>query len=202
MSMAVTGLITLEEAKAYLRIDGNEEDDLIARLIASSERLCLDTLRKGRTGRNGGLQNGRPFFGSLSLRAQGGCGLPQSASHPALSFVWGKEGSLLVKIGKMDKRITLLRPIPSQKTATGAFIRTMKKKGRIWAQVIQTNYAEQEAQGTPMNREQLRLKIRPRKDIRRGWRFKLSGEIYEIETVDNTYRDSTTLIVHRYEQGV
>ena len=31
--MAVTGLITLEEAKAYLRIDGNEEDDLIARLI-------------------------------------------------------------------------------------------------------------------------------------------------------------------------
>lgn len=44
--MAVTGLITLEEAKAYLRIDGNEEDDLIARLIASSQRLCLDTLRK------------------------------------------------------------------------------------------------------------------------------------------------------------
>ena len=44
--MAVTGLITLEEAKAYLRIDGNEEDDLIARLIASSERLCLDILRK------------------------------------------------------------------------------------------------------------------------------------------------------------
>ena len=27
------------------------------------------------------------------------------------------------------------------------------------------------------------------------------GEIYEIETVDNTYRDSTTLIVRRYEQG-
>ena len=44
--MEVTGLITIEEAKAYLRIDGNEEDNLIARLIASSERLCLDTLRK------------------------------------------------------------------------------------------------------------------------------------------------------------
>ncbi len=48
--MAVTGLITLEEAKAYLRIDGNEEDDLIARLIASSERLCLDILRKEEPG--------------------------------------------------------------------------------------------------------------------------------------------------------
>ena len=44
--MAVTGLISLDEAKAYLRVDGNEEDDLIARLIASAERLCLDTIRK------------------------------------------------------------------------------------------------------------------------------------------------------------
>ena len=43
--MAVMGLITLEEAKAYLRIDGNEEDDLIARLIASADRLCKDIVR-------------------------------------------------------------------------------------------------------------------------------------------------------------
>ena len=106
-----------------------------------------------------------------------------------------------MKIGKMDKRISLLRPIPFE-DGYGGFHTDYEEEGKIWAQVIQTNYAEQEAQGTPMNREQLRLKIRPRKDIRRGWRFKLSGEIYEIETVDNTYRDSTTLIVRRYEQGV
>ena len=106
-----------------------------------------------------------------------------------------------MKIGKMDKRITLLRPIPSE-DGYGGFHTDYEEEGKICTQLIQTNYAQQEAQGTPMNREQLRLKIRPRKDIRRGWRFKLSGEIYEIETVDNTYRDSTTLIVHRYEQGV
>ena len=46
MGLAMTGLVTLEEAKAYLRVDGNEEDDIIARLIASAERLCLDTIRK------------------------------------------------------------------------------------------------------------------------------------------------------------
>lgn len=40
------GLVTLEEAKAYLRVDRSEEDELITRLIASAERLCLDTLRK------------------------------------------------------------------------------------------------------------------------------------------------------------
>ena len=39
-------MVTLEEAKAYLRVDGSEEDELITRLIASSERLCPDTLRK------------------------------------------------------------------------------------------------------------------------------------------------------------
>lgn len=40
------GLVTLEEAKAYPRVDRSEEDELITRLIASAERLCLDTLRK------------------------------------------------------------------------------------------------------------------------------------------------------------
>ena len=40
------GLVTLEEAKVYLRVDRSEEDELITRLIASAERLCLDTLRK------------------------------------------------------------------------------------------------------------------------------------------------------------
>lgn len=39
-------MVTLEEAKAYLRVDRSEEDELITRLIASAERLCLDTLRK------------------------------------------------------------------------------------------------------------------------------------------------------------
>lgn len=106
-----------------------------------------------------------------------------------------------MKIGKMDKRIRLLRPI-STEDGYGGFHTDYEETGQIWAQVIQTNYAEQEARGTPMNREQLRLKIRPRKDIRRGWGLRLSGDLYEIETVDNTFRDSTTLIVHRYEQGV
>ena len=105
-----------------------------------------------------------------------------------------------MKIGKMDKRITLLRPIPSE-DGYGGFHTDYEEMGQIWAQVIQTNYAEQEAQGTPMNREQLRLKIRPRKDIRKGWRLRLLEELYEIETVDNTYRDSTTLTTHRSDQG-
>lgn len=39
-------MVTVEEAKAYLRIDGNEEDELLTRLIASADRLCKDIVRK------------------------------------------------------------------------------------------------------------------------------------------------------------
>ena len=106
-----------------------------------------------------------------------------------------------MKIGKLDKRIELFKP-DSSEDGYGGLSTDYESAGFIWAQVVQTNYAEQQAQGTPMNREQLRLRIRPHKEIKRGWRLSLLGEIFEVETVDNTFRDMTTLIIHRFEQGV
>lgn len=38
-------LITLEEAKLYLRVDSSDEDELINRLIETSEKLCMDVSR-------------------------------------------------------------------------------------------------------------------------------------------------------------
>lgn len=35
-------LITLEEAKTYLRVDSADEDALIGSLLISAERLCVD----------------------------------------------------------------------------------------------------------------------------------------------------------------
>ena len=40
-------LVSLEEAKAYLKIEYDEEDDLLLSLIASAEDLCATILRKG-----------------------------------------------------------------------------------------------------------------------------------------------------------
>ena len=37
--------ITLEEVKAYLRVDADYDDDLIATLIQSAENLCRDVAR-------------------------------------------------------------------------------------------------------------------------------------------------------------
>ena len=46
-------LVTLEEMKNYLRVDDGEDDGLIATLLASAERMCMDVLR---TDEESGLQ--------------------------------------------------------------------------------------------------------------------------------------------------
>ena len=38
-------MVSLEEAKAYLRVDTADEDDLIGTLIAAAENLCIDVAR-------------------------------------------------------------------------------------------------------------------------------------------------------------
>ena len=38
-------MLTLTEAKAYLRVDSDFEDDLIASLIASAQSLCMSVAR-------------------------------------------------------------------------------------------------------------------------------------------------------------
>ena len=38
-------MVTLEEAKTYLRVDSNFEDSLIASLLLSAEKICTDVAR-------------------------------------------------------------------------------------------------------------------------------------------------------------
>lgn len=38
-------LVTTDEAKAYLRVDSGDEDELIGTLLASAENLCIDIAR-------------------------------------------------------------------------------------------------------------------------------------------------------------
>lgn len=38
-------MLTLEEAKQYLRVDFPDEDELITRLISTAQTLCMDVAR-------------------------------------------------------------------------------------------------------------------------------------------------------------
>lgn len=39
-------VITLDEAKGYLRVDFSDDDSLIQQFLETAEKLCADTLRK------------------------------------------------------------------------------------------------------------------------------------------------------------
>ena len=38
-------IITLDEAKNYLRVDSADDDNLIDSILATAQKLCMDTLR-------------------------------------------------------------------------------------------------------------------------------------------------------------
>ena len=38
-------IVTLPKAKKYLRIDGDEEDDIVRKLLRSAEQICMDVAR-------------------------------------------------------------------------------------------------------------------------------------------------------------
>lgn len=106
-----------------------------------------------------------------------------------------------MRIARLDKRLELLQPVVTE-DGFGGVVTEYRSQGKVWAELKSTNYAEQQAMGTPMNREQLRFRLRPRHDIQRGWLVVYGGERYVVDAADQTYRDSTTIIVRRYEQGV
>lgn len=106
-----------------------------------------------------------------------------------------------MRIARLDKRLELLQSVVTE-DGFGGVVTEYRSQGKVWAEMKSTNYAEQQAMGTPMNREQLRFRLRPRHDIQRGWLVVYGGERYVVDAADQTYRDSTTIIVRRYEQGV
>lgn len=44
-------IVTLDEVKGYLRLDGNAEDDFLTALISSADQLCTDIARTEITGK-------------------------------------------------------------------------------------------------------------------------------------------------------
>ena len=81
-----------------------------------------------------------------------------------------------MKIGKLDKRIELFKPVSSE-DGYGGLSTDYESAGFIWAQVVQTNYAEQQAQGTPMNRDSSDLESDRTRNKKRMASFPFGGNL-------------------------
>lgn len=53
-------LITLEEMKNYLRVDYEDDDELIKTLILSAQRICMDILRTEDSSVLRNIENAKP----------------------------------------------------------------------------------------------------------------------------------------------
>lgn len=74
--------------------------------------------------------------------------------------------------------------------------------GTRWAQVSLPTYKELQAQGAPMSKETITVKIQPQLPaLRRGWRIEWRGETYTVQSTDNLYRERTLFAAQLLNPG-
>lgn len=100
-----------------------------------------------------------------------------------------------------NQRIKIFKP-ENKADGMGGYNTSYVLYQERWAQVLPPAFREQQAQGAPMSREQLQIKLGPAdRQVRRGWRIEWQGETYTVDTADNTYRERTLLVVHTLNPG-
>lgn len=98
-------------------------------------------------------------------------------------------------------RIKIYRPVQSP-DGYGGYHAEWQLYMERWAQVMPPAFREQQAQGAPMSREQIQIKLQPPdKNIVRGWKIEWQENSYSIDTSDNTYRERTLLVAHTLNPG-
>jgi SPP1 family predicted phage head-tail adaptor len=100
-----------------------------------------------------------------------------------------------------NHRIKIFKPVTAP-DGYGGLTTEYELAYERWVQIMPPTYREQEAQGAPMSRETLTIKIQPtHKDLKRGWRLEWQSEIYTVISVDNSYRERTLFVAQRYNPG-
>lgn len=101
-------IVTLEEMKQYLRVDFEDDDQLIADFIVSAESLCKDVLRTDDDTVLAGAGNGKAavmYTVAYLYEHREEARPPRFDSHPPLPAVWFKEGGILMNIELLNVRI-------------------------------------------------------------------------------------------------
>lgn len=98
-----------------------------------------------------------------------------------------------MNITKMNRRVELLQYVAGEDHGFGA-VGEWKTVATVWAQVhtpkIAVGVEAGSASAVVLTQG---ITIRPRKDIAKGWRIKLNGDLYDVLHVDVSQKDCYTL---------
>lgn len=99
--------------------------------------------------------------------------------------------------GKLDKLITLLRPVAVDDDMGGRGIDEWQEVAKVWAEFIRPRLLVTGVDGGIASVQVQEIKIRRRTDVVPGWRVKYGDEIREIEHVDSSVTRSETSLTTR-----
>ena len=74
----------------------------------------------------------------------------------------------------MNKRLEILKPVLNE-DSYGGMVTEYVPAGKIWAELKRIDYSEQEKLGTPVNKEQLRFRLRSLKSTPKYSRFTIKS---------------------------
>lgn len=87
-----------------------------------------------------------------------------------------------MQAGKLDRRITLLKPTTAQ-DSYGAMTEAFASDGTVWANVKQVDGGESFQDDQHTAKKTLVFTIRYRSGITPSWRVQFDGEIYDLDDV-------------------
>lgn len=104
-----------------------------------------------------------------------------------------------MRAGKLNKKITLLKPIAEDDGMGGRGVTEWQPAAEVWAEFMRPRTSAVGVDGGVASVQTQEVKIRWRPDVIPGWRLKYGAELREIEHVFSTNRRETFLVTRLVE---
>ena len=190
-------LVTVDEAKLYLRLDGTEEDALIQALLETAESLCQDIVRTDFDEMEEvpeivkvGICYAVTYLYENREKADFD---DKDAEIPAVQCA---EGGILMQVGRMRYRIEI-QDYKSTQDADGFETREWMTVHTVWADIAPVSGKEYMASNKETAEITNKIYIRFRSGIKSTMRIKHGDRIFEIESVLGDKRSGMLTIMAR-----
>lgn len=106
-----------------------------------------------------------------------------------------------MKIGNLDRLVTLLRPTATEDGMGGRNIDEWEEVATVWAEFHRPRTSQVAVEGGIASVQTMEVKIRMREDVAPGWRMRFENDLRDIEHVYAIDRRETFLVTRLVEYG-